>query len=52
MERLILQCGWEGLNERRRAEKLMDADWIETLCQMRKEKETDVPEEEQTSLFE
>jgi len=54
MEKLILQCGWEGLDsrQRRRAEKLLDADWIETLCRMRSEKEPDVTEAEQTSLFE
>lgn len=54
MEWLILQCGWEGLNERqrRRAEKLLDADWIDAICKMRKKKETDVPEEEQISIFE
>lgn len=54
MERLILQCGWEGLDriQRRRAEKLLDADRIDTLRQMRKKREADVQEEEQTSLFE
>ncbi len=53
MERLILQCGWEGLDgiQRRRAEKLLGADRIDALCQMRTV-ETDAPEEEQTSLFE
>lgn len=53
MERLILQCGWEGLDgiQRRRDEKLLGADRIDALCQMRTV-ETDAPEEEQTSLFE
>lgn len=53
IERPILQCGWEGLDgiQRRRAEKLLDVDRIDALCQMRTV-ETDAPEEEQTSLFE
>lgn len=54
MERLILQCGWEGLgrNKQQRAKKLLGANRIKTLLQTRSEKESDAPETEQISLFE